>query len=368
MSENENTTVTTENQTPTAAPQKLDNSKADKKAKKAEKAKKEKKPGDDERWVRVIAVVLAIALVVTIIVSNYVSITAISVLKSAANSGTVISDGTQTPGSTDVVAPTAAPGTPAPTAAPGTPATTAAPGTPATTAAPGTPATTAAPGTPATTAAPAAQGMTKEQAYDIYKKAVEEVKNNGSATYTRKEWQSIDALQLGSGSGGDTLKGIIEKFVTKEADAKEYVSEKGSDDSKNRFPSCGAPISKVASATCTEEGGNYKVTIVMNDEVTPTKGSDGIASMSTGILYMEDVVNTIQNDSTVSFFVKGLEDGSGITYKAYTITATITKDNKFVEMKHVVSGDIVAKAKLVIGSISGTGTLTFNSSFYNFSY
>ena len=206
----------------------------------------------------------------------------------------------------------------------------------------------------------------KTKTFNFYKAACDKITSTGAAGHTRKEWQEIAALNLGSASS--MLKPIIQSFMKTEDQAKEAVSDKGSDDAKRRMAPCGADISYVKSATKKDlSNGNYQITIVMNDENTPKKGSKGIASMSTGILYMEDVEATVKNDSTVSKVVKSL-DKAEIVYKAYTIVAEMTKDGKFVSIEHHTDGAISASAKLSIGSMNETGTLAFYSKWYNFKY
>ena len=207
----------------------------------------------------------------------------------------------------------------------------------------------------------------KTKTFNFYKAACDKITSTGAAGHTRKEWQEIAALNLGSASS--MLKPIIQSFMKTEDQAKEAVSDKGSDDAKRRMAPCGADISYVKSATKKDlSNGNYQITIVMNDENTPKKGSKGIASMSTGILYMEDVEKTVKNDSTVSKVVKSL-DKAEIVYKAYTIVAEMTKDGKFVSITHTTSGDISASVTVkLLGNISGDGTLNFTSKWYNFKY
>ena len=207
----------------------------------------------------------------------------------------------------------------------------------------------------------------KTKTFNFYKAACDKITSTGAAGHTRKEWQEIAALNLGSASS--MLKPIIQSFMKTEDQAKEAVSDKGSDDAKRRMAPCGADISYVKSATKKDlSNGNYQITIVMNDENTPKKGSKGIASMSTGILYMEDVEATVKNDSTVSKVVKSL-DKAEIVYKAYTIVAEMTKDGKFVSITHTTSGDISASVTVkLLGNISGDGTLNFTSKWYNFKY
>ncbi len=216
-----------------------------------------------------------------------------------------------------------------------------------------------------TPAAPA--NAVDAEAFNFYKAACDDIINNASAGHTRKEWQDLKSLDLGAASS--VLEGVLKGFMTSEADASDTVSEKGSDDAKRRMAPCGASIDNVASASRKElPNGNYEVVIVMKDENTPPKGSNGIASMATGILYMEDVLDTVQNDSTVSKIVKSLDKGE-IIYKAYTITAEMTKDGKFVSIDHVTTGELAATASVVlIGQISGGGVLEFHSKWSNFVY
>ena len=208
----------------------------------------------------------------------------------------------------------------------------------------------------------------KTKTFNFYKAACDKITSTGAAGHTRKEWQEIKELNLGSSIVTNLVKPIITSFMKTEDQASESVSDKGSDDAKRRMAPCGADISYVKSATKKDlSNGNYQITIVMNDENTPKKGSKGIASMSTGILYMEDVQETVKNNSTVSKVVKSL-DKAEIIYQAYTIVAEMTKDGKFVSIEHHTDGAISASAKLSVGSMNGTGTLAFYSKWYNFKY
>ena len=203
--------------------------------------------------------------------------------------------------------------------------------------------------------------------FNFYKDACNKIKTTGAAGHTRKEWQELKSLNLGAASS--ILEGVLKGFMTSEADAGEAVSEKGSDDAKKRICPCDCDMSFVASATKEDlANGNYKITIIMKDENTPAKGSKGIASMATGILYMEDVMDTVVNDATVSKIVKSLDKGE-LYYQAYTIVAEMTKDGKFVDINHFTTGQLSATATVkLVGQISGDGTLDFHSHWYNFNY
>ncbi len=204
--------------------------------------------------------------------------------------------------------------------------------------------------------------------FNFYKDACNKIKTTGAAGHTRKEWQTLVNLDLGSALATKVVQPVLMMFIKGEDKAGESVSEKGSDDAKNRMCPCDCDMSYVASATKEDlANGNYKITIVMKDENTPAKGSKGIASMATGILYMEDVQDTVKNDSTVSKIVKSLDKGE-LNYKAYTIVAEMTKDGKFVDINHFVTGELAAEATTSIGGVSGNGVLEFHSHWYNFNY
>ncbi len=319
---------------------------------------------------KVIAIILAIALCLTVLTSNVVSVASVVILAKgntvAAGAGT----NTDVPAGNDgsSSAPTQAP-------AGNNTATTAAPAgdNTATTAAPsGNTGATQAPAgdNTATTAAPAANSKIDAEALAMFQKAAADINSTGAAGYTKKSWQSIDAFTLdGAESLSGALKGLIEGFMTKEADAEDKVSEKGSEDAMRRMPASNCSQDKIESVTKKEANGNYIITIVMKDENNLKKAdTDGLNVMSRDILYMEDVEDTVKNDDTVKKLVKSLDEGT-ITYKAYTITAEMTKDGKFVNITHKCSADLVAKVSVAIfGQIGGSGTLTFNVVYKDFVY
>ncbi|MBQ3888885.1 MAG: hypothetical protein II738_03960 [Clostridia bacterium] len=337
---------------------------------------------------KVIAIILAIALFFTIVTSSVVSIASVAVLlkgntaPAAAdadnsgntdNSSTPSNSSSSTPSNSSSSTPSSSSSTPSsssstPSSSSSTPSSSSS--TPAQQGGSDTPAQQGGNETPAQQGgndAPAQQGATAEEVFNFYKKACDEIKNNGVAGHTRKEWQEVKAFNLGR--AGSVLQPVIESFMTKEADAEAKVSPKGSDEAKDRMCPCTASFSKVASATREElPNGNYKVTIVMQDDNTPEKGSDGVAGVATGILYYSDVQDTVQNDDTVKKVVKSLDSG-GILYKAYTIEAEMTKDGKFVSISHVTSGEITATVTVVLlGQMQGSGTLEFHSVWTDFQY
>ena len=318
---------------------------------------------------KVIAIILAIALCLTVLTSNVVSIASVVIL---AKGGTVVEAGTNAGTSTDAPAGNGGAQTQAPAGNGGAQTQAPAGDSTATTApAGGNTATTAPAGdNTGATQAPAATSKIDAEALAMFQKAATEINSTGAAGYTKKSWQSIDAFVLdGAESLSGTLKGLIENFMTKEADAEDKISDKGSEDAMRRLPGSNCSQDKIESVTKTEANGNYIITIVMKDEVNPTKAAtDGLNVMSRDLLYMEDVEDTVKNDATVSKIVKSLDEGT-INYKAYTITAEMTKDGKFVNITHKCSADLVAKVSVpIFGQIGGNGTLTFNVKYWDFKY
>lgn len=213
-----------------------------------------------------------------------------------------------------------------------------------------------------------------------FQMAIDKIVKEGAAGYDKKAWQSIegDGLQLSADSAlvnaalgalKGTLTDLIKGFMTAEADATVDTSEKGSEQAMDRMPASNCTPEYVQSATAVKDGDNYKVTIVMRTQQNPAKAdTDGLRVMSKDILYMEDVVDTIQNDDTVSSVVKELKVGT-IDYVDYTITAVMTPDMKFVSIDHDCIADLTATIDAVaIGVVHGNGQLGFHTRYTNFVY
>lgn len=216
----------------------------------------------------------------------------------------------------------------------------------------------------------AAKGKIDKEALAMYQKASKDICQKAVAGYTKKGWQAIEGdLQLSKGQSiAGTLKSLIMNFMTQEADAEEKINAKGSDDAKNRMAPGDCSESYIESVTKTTKGNNYVITIIMKDQVNPSyDDADGLVKMSKEFLDIKDVQDTVKNDATVSKVVKGL-DGT-ITYKAYKITAEMTKDGKFVSITHYGLGDIKAHVNAaLVGELDASGALSFNAKYYNFKY
>lgn len=330
---------------------------------------------------KIIAIILSIALFLTIVTSNAVSIASVVFLAkdaATAQEGTVDASGDATGTdanatntntstgstggtSTDANASTstdanASTGTDA-NASTGTDAS-ASTGT-AANASTGT-ATNASTGTAANAAATADDNAIMKDPLAAYQKAAKEIHTKGSASYNKIGWQTPLKIE-GLGILDSIIVPILEGFMTTEDEAEVKVNAKGSDDAKNRMPISNCSKGSVKSATAEKlANGNYKVVIVMNEQTNPSyDDTDGLAVMSREFLDYADVEKEAANIS----IVKSL-DGE-IKYVDYTITAEMTADGKFVSITHYGIGYIKANLN---GSINASGELEFNAKYTDFKY
>ena len=329
---------------------------------------------------KVIAIILSIALFFTIITSNAVSVASVILLAkdgvsteapagdqggATQQGGTVQQGGTTstTPGGSTSTTPSGSTST--------TPS-----GSTSTT--PSGSTSTTPSGSTSTNDAGADDNAIMKDPLAAYQKAVKEITDNGNVNYNKKAWQTIegDGLSLAAesslvnallGALKGTLTDLIKGFMTEESAAEDRATE-SVDDSKNWMPASNCKPSE-CKATAVKDGDNYVVTIVMNDQINPAKSdASGLRVMSKDILYMEDVVDTIQNDDTVSAVVKELKVGE-INYKAYTIKAVMTADGKLVSIDHDCIADLKATIDAVgIGVVMGSGQLGFHTRYTNFKY
>lgn len=284
--------------------------------------------------------------------------------------GNDISFGAVTPngGTDNTTAPTNAPDT---TAAPST---TAQADTPSTTAAADT-STTAGGSDTSTTAAPASTSAaptstvpsTKEEICNFYAKAVNDIKNNGSASYNKKEFQTITNFNITGNSLADGLiKSIAGNYFKDESKADLQVAEKGQDSSKDKMLGWTlTDLTKVTSATLTQNGGNYDIVIKMADEDTPHKdGSSHLAAVGSVLLW-EDIEKELVGISQL----KEWEGNIHVVYTNYTINATITPEGKLVNMTHHTDVDIqIAHAKIIISLDNKNVAMENTARFTDFVY
>ncbi len=202
------------------------------------------------------------------------------------------------------------------------------------------------------------------EALNMFRNATKDIKANGTAGYKNKNWQEIESINIGN----EILANIIKGFVTGEADAAVKDNAKGTDDAKNRMPEGNFSDNVIASCKKEEVNGNYKITVVFKDQVNPTADdTDGIVQVSRDLLYIKAVTDTIESNDAVKAIVRELETAE-LNYKAFTVTAEMTKDGKFISITHECHAELKAKAKLLIGSLEGDGVLCFRAKYWDFQY
>ena len=322
---------------------------------------------------KVIAIILSIALFFTIVTSNAVSIASVVFLAKGqtATEGTVDAGTATTPDAGTATTPNAGTATTPDAGTATTPDATQPAGdagastTPDATQ-PAGDAGTATPDAnkPADNAPAADNNPIAKDPLAAYQKATKEINTKGIAGYNKIGWQKPLKIE-GLGFLDSVIVPILEKFMTTEDEAEVKVNAKGSDDAKNRMPLSNCSKGMVKSATAEKlSNGNYKVVVVMNDQVNPSYADkDGLGVMSREFLDYKDVEKTVVEDPTVSKIVKSLE--GQIEYKAYTITSEMTADGKFVSITHYGIGYIKAN---INGSINATGELEFNAKYTDFKY
>ena len=210
-----------------------------------------------------------------------------------------------------------------------------------------------------------ANAWDKAKVYNFYKDAAHNMATKGNAGYDKIEWQVLENLQVGS--VGSVLQPVIDSFMTTKEEAEVQVQAKGSDDAKNRFPDCTlTDLSKIKSAEKKDlPNGNYEITIIMVDEDTPmNEESSFLAKVTSSVLFWEDIEETIKNDVPV---VSAINSRS-VNYTGYKITAEMTKDGKFVSLGHYATVVIKANAKITMFTLDIGGTLYNNCEYSNFKY
>lgn len=186
-----------------------------------------------------------------------------------------------------------------------------------------------------------------------YQQAVLNIRENGAAGYTKKTWNTL-SKSLESDEISNLMLPIVEaeledSLITEtEAEAIDY--QKGSDDAANNMPASNCSAEKVKSATVERSGDNYVITIVMLDQTNCSKAdTDGLSVMSNDLIFTE-------------------EQDCEVVYKEYTITATMTADGQFVEIKHYCNTDITAEFDLTGASGTGYYGLEFETVYSDFVY
>ena len=227
--------------------------------------------------------------------------------------------------------------------------------------------TTTAGGTETTTAAPAPSTptvpTTKDEIVAFFAKAVNDIKNNGSASYNKKEYQTMGDINVtGIGAVDNAIKGVAGNYFKGEDQVDLQVAEKGTDSSKDKMH--GWPLSdtsKVVSATLNQNGGNYDITIVMQDEDTPHKGGGSHLDAVGSVLLWEDIDKELQGVSILSN-----DENIHVRYTNYTITATISPDGKLSALRHHTDISIdIGSAKILFATLKDKHVALENTMVYS---
>ena len=208
--------------------------------------------------------------------------------------------------------------------------------------------------------------QTKEDVLAFYKSAVAKVKG-GAAGYEKKAWQKVPALNIfGSDVVNNKIIELAGNYMQTEETAPVEHNEKGSDEAIRRMPDCTlTDMSKIKDVTCTMDGSNYSIKIILVEEKSPaTKSSSMLGQITDNFLSKEEIDNELGNISVISDFDYDL------IYKDYTISAVITPDGQFVSMLHHSSVEIIINSlKILMIPISNkSATLDADCSFSNFTY
>lgn len=203
--------------------------------------------------------------------------------------------------------------------------------------------------------------------------------------YLKKEFQSLPkADQHMDGVVIGALLPLANSFMTQEKDAKTETQTKGND--MKWFPVCKAPkgclltnTGAIKTATCEKlSNGNYKITIILNDEHNPEPYNETTksASSNTGKMFYPlakaDIDNTLVNDSTVKTVVKNVK----YDLKYFNCIATLEynpKTNHVVNLEQDMSVFIdIQDGKVGIGFLSvtakGNAILYDKLTAWNFQY
>ena len=208
--------------------------------------------------------------------------------------------------------------------------------------------------------------VTKDEIIAFYANAVNNIKNNGTASYSKKEFQKVDDLNVTGVAMLDTIiKNIAGKYFKDEASAEVQTAEKGKDSSKERMLGWSlTDNSKVVSAKLEQKNGNYDITIVMADEDTPHKGGSSHLDAVGSVLLWEDVDAELKNTSALK------EYDLRIKYQNYIIKATLSPEGELIRITHHCDITIeIDHAMILVVSVNDKNINMENTvQFFDFAY
>ena len=315
----------------------------------------------EDASLKVIGIILAVAMLFTIITSNAVSVTSVSLLKSrggaiVASNGTVVA-GTTSPAGSSGGSNTPAAATTSAAGASGSATTSAAKATTSASGSSGSAATTLSSGgsdetqgssqDPASPDTPVAPDYA--QILATYTEVMDKAKASKPA-YSKKEYQAIPETERTINEGGflvSRLLGLAGLFMTEEDKAEVENREAGSNMKwfpVNEHSTKGCLLtdtSHIKSASQeTLADGNVKIVITLNDDMDPEpyRPGEGESPNDTGSiergfcgqmfspLSRKDIDNVLINDSRVSAVVK--DAVYSLNYHDCTATLVYTPDTK----------------------------------------
>lgn len=235
-----------------------------------------------------------------------------------------------------------------------------------------------------TTAAPVNKlPTTKAEILKAYTDILNQAKKKDRPGFSAIEFQALPKDDQKIGGAVKYLLPLAEGFMTTEDKARKepWVSQKGSKDMT------GLPVKQstegclitnpaaIKTASCVIlANGNYKITIVLNDETDPEPYAKGQAKApsNTGGMFQplgrKAIDNELNNNTAVKFVVKSatysLKYYNGTSVLEYNpINGQIVKLDQKTNTLITMDGDIRG-----LGNSSGTAVLEMNFKYYDFKY
>ncbi|MBR0537992.1 MAG: hypothetical protein IJK40_07570 [Clostridia bacterium] len=200
----------------------------------------------------------------------------------------------------------------------------------------------------------------------FYADAAARVKN-GEAGYSKKSWQTVGDLNItGIAIADNLIKSEVGKRMTPEDMAETKISEKGTNEARDRFPACTlTDASKIKEATCVKDGDNYRIRMVLANEDSPRNASSSFLAQITDTLMFKDEV-----DKEIAGISAVKDPDYQILYEGFTIECVVTPDGRFVSVSHHNNTRIhINSAKVAIVTIKNKdASITADTRYTDFRY
>ena len=199
--------------------------------------------------------------------------------------------------------------------------------------------------------------------------------------FTKNEYQVLPENERKVGGAVKYLLPLADLFMTKK-DAKKATQVIAKGENMNSFPVKNATkgcmltnTGAIKSAKCDVlSNGNYKITIILNDEMNPEpyKSGQAKASSNTGNMFSplgkSDIDNELKNNGTVKRVIK--EANYSLKYRNCTATLEYDpKTNHIVSLKQYTNTFIDMSGRIaLLGEASGTAVLEMYYNAYDFKY